>query len=332
MAEEKERRTILGAAIFAAVFALVMILLTVLAFQYMANRQERDYRTALGLYEDGTYEEALTLFSELGGYKDSADRAEACREHITARKYAEAVSLFEEGEYEQANEMFGSLGDYEDSQDYLERCGFELRIESYRSAKPGDTILFGTYEQDGDPSNGAEEIEWIVLDREEDRILVISLYGLDSLAFDDDPDRVETFWYMCSLRTWLNGSFLSTAFREEEREMIPAVTATADLNPDYSFPQGYHAEDQVFLLSIPEVFEYFGTARERQCSGTGFCYEQGADRSSGNGCCWWWLRTRGAGGTAIAAVRADGTVDTYGYGGSYPSYAVRPAMWIDLGS
>lgn len=37
-----------------------------------------------------------------------------------------------------------------------------------------DTILFGTYEQDNDASNGREKIQWLVLEIEDNRALLIS--------------------------------------------------------------------------------------------------------------------------------------------------------------
>lgn len=39
-------------------------------------------------------------------------------------------------------------------------------------------VVFGSYEQDGDSGNGKEPIEWIVLDEQDDKLLVISKYCL----------------------------------------------------------------------------------------------------------------------------------------------------------
>ena len=38
----------------------------------------------------------------------------------------------------------------------------------------GDTVVFGSYEQDNDKSNGTEPIEWIVLDEKGGRYLLLS--------------------------------------------------------------------------------------------------------------------------------------------------------------
>ena len=43
----------------------------------------------------------------------------------------------------------------------------------------GDTITFGTYEQDNNTSNGKEAIEWTVLDKNGMSVLLISKQALD---------------------------------------------------------------------------------------------------------------------------------------------------------
>ena len=52
-------------------------------------------------------------------------------------------------------------------------------MDALKAAKVGSFILFGEYEQDNDESTGKEAIEWLVLDKQEDKMLVISRYGLD---------------------------------------------------------------------------------------------------------------------------------------------------------
>ncbi|MCR5488878.1 MAG: hypothetical protein K6F03_02285, partial [Saccharofermentans sp.] len=42
-----------------------------------------------------------------------------------------------------------------------------------RYYQPGDFITFGKYEQDNKKSNGKEDIEWIILDRQGDKFLLI---------------------------------------------------------------------------------------------------------------------------------------------------------------
>ena len=79
-----------------------------------------------------------------------------------------------------------------------------------KQAKVGDYVVFGQYEQDNDTSNGKEDVEWLVLDVQEDRALLISKYLLDCKPYNTTDDHVT--WETCTLRKWLNDEFINTAF------------------------------------------------------------------------------------------------------------------------
>ena len=63
-------------------------------------------------------------------------------------------------------------------------------MEALRSAEVGSYILFGEYEQDSDESTGKEAIEWLVLDKQDDKMLVISRYGLDGQPYHAEYDKI----------------------------------------------------------------------------------------------------------------------------------------------
>ena len=213
-------------------------------------------------------------------------------------------------------------------------------VDSFYALSVGDTFIFGSYEQDNNTSNGKEEVEWLVLAKENGRILVISKYALDCRPYNTEHAHVT--WETCSLRKWLNGTFLNTAFSESERILIPSVVVNADKNPDYSTSSGNNTNDQVFLLSVTEASKYFSSDTVRQCQGTNYCYAQGAYKGS-NGNCWWWLRSPGQSSYSAANVSYVGAIKSSGqydrqFGSSYTvsssvkgsDGAVRPALWIDL--
>lgn len=59
---------------------------------------------------------------------------------------------------------------------------------------PGaEIVTLGSYEQDGDSSNGKEPIEWIVLDETEDSQLVISKYVLERYRWGEIPKYVSQY-------------------------------------------------------------------------------------------------------------------------------------------
>ena len=100
---------------------------------------------------------------------------------------------------------------------------FAVSATTAEGVAAGDTILFGAYEQDNDPDNGHELIEWIVLEVDEanHRLWVVSRYGLDAQPYN--AEAAEVTWQTCTLREWLNGTFFDTAFTPEEQVAVLTV-------------------------------------------------------------------------------------------------------------
>ena len=241
-------------------------------------------------------------------------------------RYQRAVRLYEAASYDEAYRLFAALEDYEDSADFAERCRKALQTAAIRNAAAGDTVTFGSYEQDNDPENGTEPIEWIVLAREDDRILVVSEYALDAQIYNTDYTDIR--WETCYIRRWLNDTFLTAAFREEELGRIPAVTVVPDTVPGDDGPPERATEDRVFLLSISQIREYFDSESARACRGTEYCYAQRAYRAY-SGYCWWWVRSPGSYRDA-AYVSAVGSVCRAGRSVFHDLRGIRPAIWIDV--
>ena len=243
-----------------------------------------------------------------------------------------AKKLIDSGEYKAAYILLDSI-DYKNSRELQESIQTQYQIALLSEAEIGSTALFGSYEQDNDPSNGKEGIEWIVLAKEGDRALVISRYALDGKQYDTSKSDIT--WETCALRQWLNGAFLDT-FRVEERARILHTAVTADENPSYGTPSGNDVTDKVFPLSIPEVNRYFSSDEARKCAPTEYAIAQGVWKSSkysadGSTTCSWWLRSPGSLSDHAALVLGYGSVETEGRAVFNILGGVRPAMWIDLG-
>ena len=205
-----------------------------------------------------------------------------------------------------------------------------------KSIEIGDVYTFGTYEQDNNATNGKENIEWIVIEKEESNILVISKYALDCQPYNEEYESVT--WETCTLRSWLNSDFYHAAFSDEEKSAIMQTNVTADKNPERSTNPGNSTKDNVFLLSITEAGKYFSDADARRCAPTAYAIVQGAWTSnsyktaSGEAACWWWLRSPGGTQYYAADVSDGGSVYC---GGRYvyrDFVCVRPALWINLAS
>lgn len=252
---------------------------------------------------------------------------------IPSVMYHSAVKMVANGEYKEAIDKFESLGDYKDCKNKANEAFEKYKIKKIKEANVGDIIYYGSYEQDNNISNGKENIEWRVLAKENNRILVISDKALDCKPFNETKENVT--WRTCTLRKWLNDDFFNSAFSNAEKKRIPTVTVLADKNPEFSINSGKATKDKVFLLSIKEVNKYFNSKISRQCMPTNFAVAQGGYISNTysadvKATCWW-LRSPGGYGLVCAAY-VDNIGDIRAYGASVESDngTVRPAMWINL--
>lgn len=251
---------------------------------------------------------------------------------IPASNYQKAVQLYESGEYEQAALMFSELGDYKDSAD-------KYNDVLWRGiAAGGETMFFGKYEQDNNTSNGAEDIEWLILDTDEanERVFLVSRNAIECMNFYTETSSVT--WETSSIRTWLNNDFIATAFSAAEQSKIIETAIRNDDNPTYGTDAGNDTTDKVFLLSLDEVTKYFENDNARRATPSVYAINKGYEEDSRNGafiysgCTWWLLRTPGRDSTNVACV------DSYGYildtgvhvFENHCDDAIRPAMWISL--
>lgn len=198
----------------------------------------------------------------------------------------------------------------------------------------GSYVTFGTYPQT-EAGDDQTPIEWMVLDVQGSKALLISRYGLDAKPYN--TTRIDITWEECTLREWLNHDFLSRAFSDSEQEAI--LTTAVDNsksqgNSGYNTNGGNNTNDKVFLLSYAEAWTYFGSNDDLKCAPTEFAIKRGAytspsekanDRSSG-----WLLRSPGRYQRSAARVDSDGSRRS-----DYVNYAdavVRPALWVNLES
>lgn len=96
----------------------------------------------------------------------------------------------------------------------------------FRGCQVGDVVEFGSYEQDGDISNGKEPIEWRVLTVEGNRAYVVSQKALDARAFNTDVDDGND-WGSSDLKKWLENDFASQAFTGDEMSEIDGAPHAA---------------------------------------------------------------------------------------------------------
>ena len=209
--------------------------------------------------------------------------------------------------------------------------------------KTGDIIKFNNY-------------DWRVLTVQDSKALIITENVVEKRRFHED--LVDTSWEECDLRRYLNGAFYDT-FTESEKGMIIKTTNKNPANPWWNLGDDHDTEDNIFLLSLYELVEYFGDSGDLK-NRKGWCYderkrkfvyEQGVSGTfihdeynkkrvaklkrkpwlRGKPWCWW-LRTFAANRQAAVSIYFDGSIIQHGHcvlcnldgGGG----GVRPAVWI----
>ena len=233
-----------------------------------------------------------------------------------------------------------------------ENTGTDEKTYDLSAAKPGDTIEFGSYEQNDMMNDGKEAIEWTVLGRTGDTLLLISKYVLDVLPYN--KKNTSTGWENSSLRKWLNGYFYDTAFTDAEKALIVPTELKNPANSFYDLSEpGNDTVDNVFLLSMDDLTgDQYPSLDEadimRRCAATPYAKALGlwtVDRnddpewnhnkwskyatSEDEPSCDWWLRTTGYIDTEAVSVLYDGSVLT---GGKLVvlNAGVRPVIYVKL--
>ncbi|MBO4901487.1 MAG: toll/interleukin-1 receptor domain-containing protein [Lachnospiraceae bacterium] len=346
--KNRKKIVLIGLPIIIACIVVLFVLKTVIVPWQNLNK-------ARVLLDSGDYEAAYALMEEIG---DS--------EVTDTLKCEKAMALIDSGEYDLANTLLERIDNSElldsikyekadalietedykgayfllDGLDYKDSASKRKKIEesdAWRSICPvGKTLFFGAYEQDNNTSNGKEDIEWIVLDKDKDKVLIVSKYALDDLKMSESWSTWERTWEKSDLRGWLNEEFLSAAFSSEEQKNILSTNIVAETIREnhYTLP-GNDTTDKVFLLSITEADEYFASDEERKCAPTDYAIAQGVVASNvnsidGRGTCMWWLRSPGNGISKNSYIGVNGSIDVIGTDNKQGRRAVRPALWMAL--
>ena len=194
----------------------------------------------------------------------------------------------------------------------------------------GNSVTFGAYIQDSE-SSCKSSIEWMILTKDGNKALLISCYALDYVPYNSKLENVT--WETCTLRTWLNETFLNNAFSKKEQKAILKITVDngkSQGDSKWSTSGGNNTEDKIFLLSSAEAEKYFSTDNERICKPTAFANAK-KKRERVNDTCSWWLRSPGGAQFFAARVTLDGSPSgCQAY--VHDINAVRPACWVDLDS
>ncbi|MCR5012224.1 MAG: toll/interleukin-1 receptor domain-containing protein [Lachnospiraceae bacterium] len=277
------------------------------------------YERAGKYVQNAEYNDAITLYDELGEYKDSKNKAEEARRALLE------IALASE-DYLTAYDLYLDLGDSDSASALAE----EHKWVEIATAQPGDTVFFGHYEQDNDNSNGKEDVEWIVLDVQEDKVLLLTKYYIEKQPFNTGHSDAMN-WEISSLRYWMKEEMVGNLFDEDEMSRVLLSNVSSEIvnaPNETTRHNGNDTEDYLFLLSFDEYLQYRTLIPNTDRTTYALAEPQNSiyvDLESS-----FWLRTMQTGDYPYRV-----STEFEGPGGGWGcecTAGIRPAIWFNLGN
>lgn len=221
-------------------------------------------------------------------------------QELQEKCYKEAVDICKDSVHHDkvlhARELFADLGDYKDSADYLTRC------DEFLSHKVGTKITMGNYK--------GKELVWTIYKIEGVRYMLIADDVVEYTCFNER--RIGSDWNSCTLRKWLNVTFMNEAFSFQEKIKIQIQRLFNNFDSRWDNQNGPDTKDKLYVLSENELLELMPTPEDRKIGK------------------WWWLRGHGDSDLSQKAIYEDGSIYNNGIDESYTNLGVRPVMWIKI--
>lgn len=199
---------------------------------------------------------------------------------------------------------------------------FAVEKETIAKAAVGDEVQFGRFDTER-YGIGKEQVNWIVVKKEADKVMLVSSKGLFGSSYNDEYTPVR--WADSYLKNYLNTIVYDDIFSNSEQSIICA-------NPD--------TQDLLSIMSADEAKEYFADDSDRQLDITSVAEEQGTNintrskvnywDSKGYRSSWWWLRGDKA-DIVTPIVTVDGCISEDEKEITRPNGAVRPVVWVKVG-
>ncbi len=185
-------------------------------------------------------------------------------------------------------------------------CTFGKYIDSYYIDADTD---HGTYFQ------YTKDIEWYVLAKSGNKVLLLSKYGLDFCRFSNVAGQTDISWESSDARYWLNNTFTEKAFNVTELNRPKLI-------------------GEIFLLSDDEYAVYCkNNATIRWCDSTYYALSLLSIHNNGSlsNPTPWLLRTTAEIDNLpyVRVVNNEGNTEWIPVDGS--NAVIRPAVWVELG-
>lgn len=190
-----------------------------------------------------------------------------------------------------------------------------------KNASVGDRVLWGRFETD--PGHlGKERLCWIVIDKEEGYISLLSEKGIAGGVYHHKHQEIS--WENCDLRKHLNSDVFTGMFSKYE---------AADIVPQNG--------DILSLLTVDEAESFFDSDKDRELAITEKARRDGTNTNvmsyhnywgvKGYSSSWWWLRGEtGRSDICAPIVTVDGTISQEEKAVNKPNGAIRPVIRVKM--
>ena len=306
-ASHETKKGIYKKYIIAGIIILSIIIGTIIYF-YRDNK----YKEAINYINNHEYDKAYKILEDLGGSKAT--------KKLKENKYARAKEYLEKDDQVSAIILFNEIKGYEDSKKLIDEIVKEKEYLKVFVSEINDEVIIGEYEQDNNLENGKEPIEWIVLGKDNDDLLLISRYILKKMRFGSTY-----LWEKSEVREWLNNEFYNESFNEKELKYIQKMITSNN------------TQDMVFCLSSEEARLFFESDKDRIAEPTQKLIDDGFKLSSNNAGNWWTRSvSRASNGKGVVPVESNGNVRSAGTNElapaeyTYVDIGVRPSISINI--
>jgi hypothetical protein len=203
---------------------------------------------------------------------------------IPDSRYQQAVKDFNDGKYAVSAMAFADLGAWKDSPAYLVKAA----RANTETAPTGGITWMGVFE--GNP------IGWQYFRSRDNASGLVAAWVVTTQPYNQGGAKGNLAWRDSSIRKWLNGTFLSTAFSSEQRKVLARLSFEPDSSEISNKVEGEIAEptttDTVTLLSSADLSNVpTHNGYTRSSSGQVSTYAQD-----------WWLKT-----SIVVVSQMDGT-------------------------
>ncbi len=280
---------------------IIVIAVIILAISTVIKKiiiPQRHYDTAMQLISSDKVSEAFTHFANCNGYNK-------CDIYVDEYLKGFDFSTFDKWTIEHGLD--------EKSINYTKT---KIEIMNLRNSEIGDIVFWGSYDSDDRP------IEWVVLDKGESSVLLLSKYTLRDMEFARADG---SSWKESNVRKWLNENFYNFAFNAFEQNNINITHGLDDINHKENCDTGKITNDKIYILSISEAEKYFYSDSVESPNIIKYVIAMNNTETVKKD---WVLRSPGWSAYNRAFISEYGHIY---YDGrlNFKEFAVRPALWVN---